>query len=266
MVRKNFIFILMLFLVFANFIFAEENNVVSAKISGSQIEVTFKIPEGLHQSLQKEYFYLEADSIPGIVFEPTVYPAGKKEHDLINYYGSVTLTKKFKVDKNVDPNLNSLKIYAGYQFCYDSGSCLFPEEVELDLPIDLTKIEKPESTTGKEQTVADEQTEQSPATSATALNIIKFLIMAFLGGLILNVMPCVLPVLSIKAMSLVKQSQQDKKQILRSSMAYTFGILVSFIILAAIIIILKMSGEMVGWGFQFQSAGFVTGLLIVIFV
>ena len=49
-------------------------------------------------------------------------------------------------------------------------------------------------------------------------------------------------------------------------MAYTVGILFSFIILAAVIIILKMSGEMVGWGFQFQSAGFVTGLLIVIFV
>jgi thiol:disulfide interchange protein DsbD len=90
--------------------------------------------------------------------------------------------------------------------------------------------------------------------------------MAFVGGLILNIMPCVLPVLSIKAMSLVKQSQQDQKQILRSSFAYTAGIVVSFIVMATAIVILKMAGENVGWGFQFQNAGFVTGLLILIFV
>ncbi len=249
---------LVLLLLITSILIAEDSNkeksfetakVVTAKIIGSQIEVTYTIPKGMYQAVQKDYFFVDTEEVKGIKFEPTIYPEGEKSKDgLVKYYNTVTLIKKFTIDNKKVGEIKNIKIYAGFQLCLDSGSCFMPEEFEFKLPFEL-------------ETTSEEATE-----SKSVSTILQFLIMAFLGGLILNVMPCVLPVLSIKAMSLVKQSQQDKKQILRNSMAYTAGILVSFIILALVIILLKTSGEMVGWGFQFQSAGFVTALLILIFV
>ncbi|MDO9576604.1 MAG: thioredoxin family protein [Candidatus Cloacimonadales bacterium] len=223
-------------------------NIVSAEIVNSQIVVTYTIPQGMHQTLQEDLFYIEVDPLKGITFEPTIYPEGKMTEDgYVEYHGVIKLIKKFTIAGNFK-GVPEITVYAGFQVCLDTGTCFMPEEFEFKLPF------TPNISSSRE-------VEHHPASA-----IIKFLIMAFLGGLILNVMPCVLPVLSIKAMSLVKQSQQDKKQIFRNSMAYTLGILVSFLILALVIVILKTSGELVGWGFQFQSAGFVTGLLILIFV
>jgi thiol:disulfide interchange protein DsbD len=90
--------------------------------------------------------------------------------------------------------------------------------------------------------------------------------MALLGGLILNVMPCVLPVLSIKAMSIVKQSHEDHKRIMQHSFMYVAGIMVSFLILAIFVIVLKTLGNNVGWGFQFQNPLFVAILASFIFL
>ncbi|MCF7794282.1 MAG: thioredoxin family protein [Candidatus Cloacimonetes bacterium] len=231
--------------IFAQAYVPEE--ITTAKITGNEIQVTFDIPAGMHITLQKDLNYIEVDPIADIEFEPTVYPEGKETEDgYIEYHGSVTLTKKFTVT-DAFSGTPDITFYAGFQMCLDNGTCFMPEEFEFTLPFEM-----PETAT---------ETESQPLS-----DLIKFLIMAFFGGLILNVMPCVLPVLSIKAMSLVKQSQQDKKQIFRNSMAYTMGILTSFLILALVIVILKTSGELVGWGFQFQNTGFVIGLLILIFV
>jgi len=82
-----------------------------------------------------------------------------------------------------------------------------------------------------------------------------YLIFAFIGGLILNVMPCVFPVLGIKVMGVVQQAGEDKKQVLLHGLAYTFGILLCFWALGALVISLGK-----GWGFQLQSPGFVFGL------
>ncbi|MDP8269186.1 MAG: thioredoxin family protein [Candidatus Tenebribacter davisii] len=224
----------------------DPQDVMSAKIEGNKIIATFIIPEGMHLTFQEDLFYIDTDPIDGISFGSTIYPEGKTTEDgYVEYHGTVILIKEFTVaeDFNGEPQI---KVYTGYQMCLDSGTCFMPEELEFDLTF--------------------QSGNNDVSAKTNPMEILKYLLMAFLGGLILNIMPCVLPVLSIKAMSLVKQSQQDKKQILRSSLAYTAGILTSFIILALVIVILKTSGEMVGWGFQFQSAGFVTALLILIFV
>ncbi len=82
-----------------------------------------------------------------------------------------------------------------------------------------------------------------------------YLIFGFIGGLILNVMPCVFPVLGIKVMGVVQQAGEDKRQVLLHGLAYTFGILICFWALGALVISLGK-----GWGFQLQSPGFVFGL------
>jgi thiol:disulfide interchange protein DsbD len=76
------------------------------------------------------------------------------------------------------------------------------------------------------------------------------LVLAFLGGLLLNLMPCVLPVLSLKALSLV--AGRDNRHFLHG-LAYTGGVLLSFLVLAGILVALRRGGEALGWGFQMQS-------------
>jgi thiol:disulfide interchange protein len=82
-----------------------------------------------------------------------------------------------------------------------------------------------------------------------------YLLFAFIGGLILNVMPCVFPVLGIKIMSVVQQAGEDRRRVLLHGLAYTFGILLCFWALGALVISLGKA-----WGFQLQSPGFVFGL------
>lgn len=93
-----------------------------------------------------------------------------------------------------------------------------------------------------------------------SLSLLPALALALLGGLILNLMPCVFPVLSIKALALVKQG--DHK---REGLAYTAGVLVSFAVLAGVLIALRAGGQQVGWGFQFHSPVFVLVVAYLLF-
>ncbi|CAG0989716.1 Thiol:disulfide interchange protein DsbD [Methylophilaceae bacterium] len=83
------------------------------------------------------------------------------------------------------------------------------------------------------------------------------LLLALLGGVILNLMPCVFPVLSIKALSLLNHAQQGVMETRRHGIAYTLGILSSFALLGGLLIAFKAGGAQIGWGFQFQSPVFV---------
>lgn len=98
------------------------------------------------------------------------------------------------------------------------------------------------------------------------LGLPGWLLLAFLGGLILNVMPCVLPVLSLKVFSLLKHSGQSRAQALLHGGAYTAGVVASFLALAAVLLALRSVGERIGWGFQLQSPNFVVVLTVVFFL
>lgn len=91
------------------------------------------------------------------------------------------------------------------------------------------------------------------------------LLLAFLGGIILNLMPCVFPVLSIKALSLIKHAQHGPRQTRLQGLAYTLGILVSFGLLGGVLIAVKATGAEIGWGFQFQSPLFVLAVAYLMF-
>ncbi|MCO4755779.1 MAG: thioredoxin family protein, partial [Bacteriovoracaceae bacterium] len=97
-------------------------------------------------------------------------------------------------------------------------------------------------------------------------NIFYILLFALLGGLILNLMPCVLPVISLKLFGLIVHSDEKKSAILKHNLAYTAGILSTFWALAAVVLALKSSGEQIGWGFQLQSPLFVFIMMAVIFI
>lgn len=96
--------------------------------------------------------------------------------------------------------------------------------------------------------------------SFSGLRWIQILFLALLGGLILNGMPCVLPVLAIKVVAIADLSDKHPKEVRLQGLAYTGGVLGSMAALAAIVLSLRAAGHSVGWGFQFQEPLFVAGI------
>jgi thiol:disulfide interchange protein DsbD len=92
-----------------------------------------------------------------------------------------------------------------------------------------------------------------------------FLLFAFVGGAILNVMPCVLPVLSLKVMGFVSHAGESRAAILRLGLLFTLGVLVSFLALALVVIGIQAAGDQLGWGFQFQNPIFVVVMSAIVF-
>lgn len=112
-----------------------------------------------------------------------------------------------------------------------------------------------------EQTIA--LTDGSVSEASTGSSLLTMFAFALLGGLILNVMPCVLPVLGMKLTSVLSAERQQKSHIRMQFLASAAGIISSFWLIAASLAILKWSGQSIGWGIQFQSAGFL-GLMVLV--
>lgn len=102
--------------------------------------------------------------------------------------------------------------------------------------------------------------------STPIAQLLGTLVLAFLGGLVLNLMPCVFPVLGIKILGFVNQSGQDKKKVVLHGLVFALGVLLSFWSLAAVLAILRAGGQELGWGFQLQEPGFVFILAAVMLV
>lgn len=101
-----------------------------------------------------------------------------------------------------------------------------------------------------------------PAVAGTGVDLWTAVFFAFLGGLILNLMPCVFPVLSIKVLSLVGHARSEEVKI--HGIVYLSGVVLSFLIIAGVLIALRAGGAQIGWGFQLQSP-LVVGLLVYLF-
>ena len=232
---------------------------VTAEIVDDRIVVNYMIPEDRHQVIQKDFFKIEAAAVEGLNVEPTVYPAGAikgKAGD--EYHGLTTLSRKLV--RTGEVSARKIKITALYQLCDEAGTCFMPQRVEFEL-------ELPEAILSAAIAGSQPSPEKSTLPSAGSqqtTGLAFMMLLAFLGGLILNLMPCVLPVLSIKMMSIVNSAHKGKSDIIKGSLIYTGGVLASFAVLAIVIIAIKSSGEAVGWGFQFQNPIFVFSLLLLI--
>jgi thiol:disulfide interchange protein len=104
-----------------------------------------------------------------------------------------------------------------------------------------------------------------PLGGLDASRLVPPLLMALIGGLLLNLMPCVFPVLSLKVMSVVHMSGEERAGIIKMGWTYTLGILVSFWLLVAVLLVLRYAGLHIGWGFQLQSPQFVFVLATLLF-
>lgn len=198
---------------------------------------------------------LDEKFVPNV--EPEIKQTKVTEENTIEQHlfdGSVTWTRKFLVAESADQNGFGIQGAILYQTCTDQ-KCLTPQEQRFALgqlsaaqPIsELTMIEPIEF--GKFEFEEE----------AASLGL--YLVYAFLGGLILNVMPCVLPVLAIKILSFVKQAGENRVRVFQLNLAYSVGVISVFLCLASLAAFLEM-----GWGSLFQKAEFNIFMACLVFV
>jgi thiol:disulfide interchange protein DsbD len=124
----------------------------------------------------------------------------------------------------------------------------------------------PGETGGSVQGVGGSQGKGAAAANANSVTALGAIGLAFAGGIILNLMPCVFPVLFLKGLSLVQSSQQERGHLLRHGLVYAVGILVSFWAIVAVLLGLRATGSHAGWGFQLQSPVFIAVLASFLFL
>ena len=113
--------------------------------------------------------------------------------------------------------------------------------------------------------IAPSLASRSPVAATTSITALTAIGLAFLGGIILNLMPCVFPVLFLKGLALLQSSGQERKHLRSHGLVYTLGILVSFWVIVGVLLALRAGGSQAGWGFQLQSPVFLTFLAAGIF-
>lgn len=129
---------------------------------------------------------------------------------------------------------------------------------QSEAPVEVTEA-KPKEATPTETASSDSPEEDQPFGGG----LLGMLLAAFIGGMILNIMPCVFPVISLKIMSFVGQAGHDQKKVFMHALIFTLGILVFFWVLTIAILIV---GQSASWGFQLQYPGFVIGMIFVMIV
>lgn len=251
------------------------------------IAVRYVYPDGYHQIDSEEYFKLVPEPAAGVVFGSTIKPKPVIKDGLKEYFDETTVILEFRTAE--DAPVESLKVNALFQICDVDGVCLFPDSEFHEIPFsisDAALAADPElkeilewsaqsseylltaeaSETGMESDSSISSNALLQSASASLNSLWIFLLLSLIGGILLNVMPCVLPLLSVKALGLVQQADSERKKILRHALIYVLGIEVSFWILAGIVVALQTSGRLIGWGFQFQSPAFVLSLIVVMWI
>jgi thiol:disulfide interchange protein DsbD len=220
-------------------------------------EIILEIPEGLHQGFDEAYFYARLIDAPGFSGGATIYPEPTMAFEgYPAFSGRISLGLPVSASLEAAPGNQVLTIEVGWQLCYDSGACLMPMSERLSLPVEVASG----------STVAMKAVGPSADGGIGLLEILAYLGLGLLGGIILNVMPCVLPVLSIKVISLVRRSGEDRAQRRKHALAGAAGILAFMLALAGIVIALKAGGAAAGWGFQFQNPWYVMGLAAFVYL
>ena len=254
---------------------------------GGKLVVTITIPEKWHVNANEVTDeFLKPSSIEakaeGIEFAEPVWPKPIKEYNEALELEILTFRETFTVElpvKSASDNYDSLgtAITFHYQAC-DNSICLAPASKTISLKENsasaknasvIGSAKKNDSKTEVATSTADNENLNANAASAAensaaSAGIIALLFFAFLGGMILNLMPCVLPVLSLKLFSLIKQAGESRGRLLALGGATTAGILCSFWILAAVVAAVKAGGGSAGWGMQFQSAGFIAFMAVIL--
>ena len=229
-------------------------------IEDDQLVLNWFIAPGYY--LYKNRFKLFDHNDDLIMYKPS-YAAGGLIYDeyykknLEVYYGYT----KFSVPLNI----STKKIIIESQGCADAGLC-YPVQRQTIFFDSSESVALLEEKFDKHQSIKKDVKFNKKTNSMEIKNLSLYVVLsfAFLGGLILNLMPCVFPILSIKILNLATLGATHNNKYLHG-LAYTLGILLSFVLIGSLLMILRDTGESLGWGFQLQSPIFV-GFIVYLFV
>lgn len=219
------------------------------------------------------------------------------ESTLLQFEDHVTWTRKFRVQDDVTVGNYGADGSVSYQVC--KTSCQPPTSVEFELGAEIDEVETPShsmpsrSSKGSPKETIDEPPAIAAATAdsdtpeqlaemaalytaetpinfdtlggAVESTLLTAIVGAFIGGILLNLMPCVFPVLGLKVMGFVQLAGNDADKIRRHGLAFTAGLVVSMWCLAAVILTLRESAP-VNWGQQMGNSYFVGAMIILLFV
>ena len=143
------------------------------------------------------------------------------------------------------------------QGCADAGLCYPPYTQRYDVDFSTGILTPVASSSEEAQTLTLSTVSATTQESSSSDGLLYMLLLAFMGGVILNLMPCVFPILSLKVLSFASSTDHDRHL---QSWVYTAGVISSFVFVAALLIALQQAGSAIGWGFQLQSPAFVIAL------
>ncbi len=219
------------------------------------LALTFTIPEGFHLNGPCMGIFCAPPQLnwvlpEGLSFETMEWPPQEKFTqggiETQGYISEVTALARFKTSSLSFTN-QTLHLNAQWTLC---GETCFVEKGQFSIQFPT-----------KSPLSLKEQAKIEESIKGISSPILWFMLFAFIGGMILNLMPCVLPVIALKVLDLIRVSQTPMKARI-SGGVYTMGVLVGFWVLALGFLIIKATTEAnLGWGYQLQSAGFVLFLI-----
>ncbi len=237
---------------------------VNPKVDGALLSFDWTIHPGYY--LYQHQFKLEVRQPDKSETISLTFQKGKRKFDEIFqkelevYYGSTQVSGVTTLTPPYELKVSS-------QGCADAGLCYPPRNqyfsVDASGSIEETAAATMQSSAGPSPNDSNIGGTTNAPEDTPFLPFV--LLGAMLGGLILNLMPCVFPVLSLKALSLASSHLSHHKQHLHG-WAYTAGVVGSFVLAASIILVARGAGESLGWGFQLQQPGFVAFMAYLFFV
>ena len=245
--------------------------------------------------LYRDRTTLKLEGAPGIAAGTPRWPEGRQYHDehfgdVVVYFDQVDVPLPLR---RTTTDAAKATLVASFQGCQTGGICYPPmtRRVAVEIPrgtlsasvaegpkppalpesaTDTTSpapsavaVDTPSATTD----AANPPRELPPTTNqqpATTNSLLASLLFALLGGLVLNLMPCVLPVLSLKALSLAN-SGENRARARAHALWYTAGVLLAFVALGALVLVLRKAGLALGWGFQLQQPLVVAAIALLLF-
>lgn len=226
----------------------------SASIEGENVVARIQLPEAPSEGIEWNFFPYQ-NRVYDQLAEPEVNLAGTEL--------TLSVKKHEKLATLPDPFAGVLVAHEGESktgYALSTGS--------LPPWASGAMLSPPSDTDSAEGSAVDGTTDAAAETATGSLpfggSLLGILFAAFLGGIILNVMPCVFPVISLKVMSFVGQAGEDRKKVFAHSAVFALGILIFFWILTIMMLVLRSAGGgEVGWGAQLQQPIFVLGLIFV---
>ncbi|MES1244365.1 MAG: thioredoxin family protein [Acidobacteriota bacterium] len=185
------------------------------------------------------------------------------DQPLAVYDGAFVIQSEVRVPAAAAKGTVEVRAALRYQACNDS-QCLPPVTTDATVTLTVGPGGTPIESELFGVSPSPPEGGRGSGRGGSGSNLGAMLLLALLGGLILNAMPCVLPVLSLKVFGLVRSAGHGRSEVIRGALATAAGILVSFLALAIAAIAARAAGAAVGWGVQFQRPGFVAFLAVVV--